>query len=101
MLDRALKARNQTTCYHWPANLAKNVKEIRSQLSSYVDDDYDLRNAQIMIRPNETGNLLMITYRYDFDSEWMHLENVSIPAPQEWLAEKNLEQPCKSDFFQL
>ena len=63
-LQEGIKDANLKTGFHWPKNLIGNISKMRTQLSEYENEDLNLKDKHILIRPNfETGKSLNILYR--------------------------------------
>lgn len=102
-LQEGIKDANLKTGFHWPKTLINNISKMRSQLSEYENEELNLKNKHILIRPNfETGKSLNILYRDAGSSaKWTHLETVKVPADASLLAKFKCQQICKSKYFKL
>ena len=100
-LDKELRTLNVNPSFHWPKDLVPAIKKIRSQLKAFKNDDVDLNNKQVCIRPTSTGKSLRISYRQTFNDSWTLLDNVKTPAPNPLILNTKFQQPCFSKFFKL
>jgi hypothetical protein len=100
-VEKALKREGYNCAFHWPKTMFKSINQIRSQVSTFQDEEINLIGKQIMIRPLESGKKLNISYREPNTSKWNLLETVSTPASEELLEKFNAKQICTSKYFVL
>jgi hypothetical protein len=102
-LQEGIRQANLKTGFHWPKNLIDNISKMRSQLSEYENEELNLKNKHILIRPNfETGKSLNILYREAGSTvKWTHLETVKVPVEAKLLAKFKCQQICKSKYFNV
>ena len=101
-VEKSLKNEGYKCAYHWPKTLFKSIQQIRSQVSTFKNDEIDLTGKQIMVRPsNESGKNLNISYRDNNTSKWLFLETVKTPASDELLEKFQTKQLCTSNYFVL
>ncbi len=67
----------------------EEITKMRSQISSFRDEEIYMTDKHILIRPNtETGKSLFISYREkEANSPWIHLQNVKVPADSKLVAQ--------------
>ena len=100
-LEKALKNRNFNINFHWPKELVPIIKKIRVKVANIENNELNLKNKQILVRPSFTGKSLSISYREDFNKSWELLEFVKTPATNEMLKNTSFIQPCTSKYFKL
>ena len=98
-LDKVIKDNNFALNYHWPKDLVPYIRQIRTKVSKIANDNLNLANKQILVRPSITGKSLYISYRDDFNKPWITLESVKTPATSSMLKNTKFTQPCVSKFF--
>lgn len=103
-LEREIKKVGLKTSFHWPKSVMNYVKSIRSQVCKYHDENIDLRQKQIMIRPSyDSGKNIIISYRDGNieNSKWSFLESVKTPVDENLLKQFKSDQICKSKYFKI
>lgn len=101
-LDTTLKANDLNPSFHWPKDLVPMIKDMRKKLGEFKNDELELATKQIMIRPAQSGKTLTISYRpLTPGAKWTFLENVKIPATNDFLLKTGFSQPCISKYFKL
>ena len=99
-LNRKLKMAKFHTSFHWPREINDEIKNMREQLDGYKDNDMEM-GRQVMVRPSLTGRSLVISHRNNFKTDFKFLTTVKTPAPASLVEKTNMEQPCKSKYFDL
>lgn len=100
-LEKALRDRNFNINFHWPKDLVPIIKKIRGKVANIENNELNLKNKQILVRPSFTGKSLSISYRDGFNKPWALLEFVKTPATNEMLKNTSFVQPCTSKYFKL
>lgn len=100
-VEKALKREGYNCAFHWPKTMFKTIHQIRSQVSTFENEDLNLKGKQIMVRPLESGKKITISYREPNTSKWTVLDTVKTPASEDLLEKFNAQQICTSKFFIL
>ena len=73
------------TSAHWPRDLAPKIKKLRENLNTYKDNDIDLTNCHILIRPTRNCKEISVKYRpiSNTNSPWTNLVKFTTPLKDE------------------
>ena len=98
-LDLALKGAGFITAFHWPCELVKPMEVVRKAYSSLKNDQYDLTDKYLLLRPNTVhGKSINVFFRTkEKDSKFQYLESIKTPASYELCANLGYQQPTVSN----
>ena len=73
------------TSAHWPRDLAPKITQLRENLNTYKDNDIDLTNCHILIRPTRNCKEISVKYRpiSNTNSPWTNLVKFTTPLMDE------------------
>ena len=102
-LDFNLKKSKFKTAFHWPGQIVKPINDLRDLYSKHKDDNINLTDKYIMLRPNyETGRSVNVYYREKTkDAKFKYLESIRTPAEYELCRQLGINQPCVSKYVTL
>ena len=99
-LDIALKGAGFVTAFHWPRELVKPMAKVREAYLNFSNDQYDLRDKYLLLRPNTVhGKSINVFFRTkEKDSKFQYLESIKTPASYELCENLGYAQPTVSNF---
>ena len=93
--EKIIKARTDKTrtSYLWPKYLHKDMEKYRTNLQTYSDDDIDLRDKLVMLRPTKDGRKISIKYKAKTaGAKWANFKLFDIPIPEDKVKKDKLIQ---------